>query len=171
MVTQPDKDTEPEVASEFAKLLVSLDYPLYVVTTTVATESTGCLIGFATQCSIHPPRFLACISKKNHTVRLAARATVLAVHVVDKSSKALAEHFGSETGDEIDKFRSIGWRSVDGAPVLDDCDRWFIGSIIDWIDLGDHVGHLLAPIRVQNGAAAAQLTFQRARDITPGHAP
>ncbi len=82
--------------SAFAQLVAALDYPLYVITTAVQGEPTGCLIGFATQCSIHPPRFLACISKKNHTFQLARRATVFAVHVVDEDNKALAEAFGGE---------------------------------------------------------------------------
>ncbi|MEO8314524.1 MAG: flavin reductase family protein [Pseudomonadota bacterium] len=171
MFKQQAIGTDQEVASDFARLVASLDYPLYVVTTTVETESTGCLIGFATQCSIHPPRFLACISKKNHTSLLAVRATVLAVHVVDNENKAIADRFGGETGDEIDKFATVGWRSMAGAPVLTDCDRWFIGSIIERIDLGDHVGYLLEPILVQNGPASEQLTLQQARDIKPGHAP
>src|SRR5690606_28471984 len=54
----------------FARLVATFDYPLYIVTTAVGQERSGCLIGFATQCSIHPPRFLACISKKNHTFGL-----------------------------------------------------------------------------------------------------
>ncbi len=64
-------DSSTGIAAAFARLVATLDYPLYVVTTAVNNEPTGCLIGFATQCSIHPPRFLACISKKNHTFQLA----------------------------------------------------------------------------------------------------
>jgi flavin reductase (DIM6/NTAB) family NADH-FMN oxidoreductase RutF len=59
------------MTSPFEQLTATLNYPLYVVTTAVEDERAGCLIGFATQCSIHPPRFLACISKKNHTLALA----------------------------------------------------------------------------------------------------
>jgi flavin reductase (DIM6/NTAB) family NADH-FMN oxidoreductase RutF len=90
--------------SPFARFARSLDYPLYIVTTAVQAERSGCLIGFATQCSIRPPRFLACLSKKNHTFELAQRAAVLAVHRVDEGRKQLAGLFGGETGDEVDKF-------------------------------------------------------------------
>ena len=160
-----------EVASAFARLVADLDYPLYVVTTAVQKEPTGCLIGFATQCSIHPPRFLAGISKKNHTFQLAGRAAVFAVHVVDEENKAIAELFGGETGDEVDKFARVRWRYVDGVPILDDCPRWFTGVVLEHIDLGDHVGHLLEPLRVEAGPVSGQLTYQQARDIEPGHKP
>lgn len=158
-------------AGEFARLVAGLDYPLFVVTTAVLNEPTGCLIGFATQCSIHPPRFLACISKKNHTFSLAEQATVLAVHVVDQDNRAIADLFGGETGDEIDKFARVGWRILDGVPVLHDCPRWFTARIVERLDLGDHMGHLLEPLHVEGGPATDQLTYQQARDIEPGHQP
>ena len=159
------------MASPFERLAATLDYPLYVMTTAVDDELTGCLIGFATQCSIHPPRFLACLSKQNHTLQLARRAAVLAVHVIDEQNRDLAELFGGETGDEIDKFAQVRWHSAHGVPILDDCDRWFAGSVLEQHDLGDHVGFLLAPLDTEQHGRAEQLTFQQARDIEPGHKP
>jgi flavin reductase (DIM6/NTAB) family NADH-FMN oxidoreductase RutF len=159
------------VASSFARLVAELDYPLYVVTTALHNEPTGCLVGFATQCSIHPPRFLAGISRKNHTFQLAKLAAVFAVHVVDERNKGIAELFGGETGDEVDKFSRVPWHYVDGVPILDDCARWFTGTVLEQINLGDHVGHVLEPLKVQTGSASDQLTYQQARDIEPGHKP
>jgi flavin reductase (DIM6/NTAB) family NADH-FMN oxidoreductase RutF len=159
------------MASAFERLVATLDYPLYVVTTAVDERPTGCLIGFATQCSIHPPRFLACISKKNHTLLPARQAAVVAVHVVERNDKRIAELFGGETGDEIDKFARVSWHFAHGVPILDECRRWFAGSVLEQIDLGDHVGFLLEPIDTEQRAASEQLTFQQARDIEPGHKP
>ena len=159
------------MTSRFERLVATLDYPLYVVTTVVEQQPTGCLIGFATQCSIHPPRFLACISKKNHTLSLAVRAPTLAVHIIDKKNKRIAELFGGETGDDVDKFSRVRWHFVHGAPVVDACDRWFAGLVLERLDLGDHVGFLLEPIDTEQHATSEQLTFQKARDIEPGHKP
>lgn len=170
-MTNPRTTSSSNAVAGFAQLVATLDYPVYIATTSVDNEPTGCLIGFATQCSIHPPRFLACISKKNHTFALSKRAAVFAVHIVDDRSRAIAELFGGETGDEIDKFKQVHWRFVDGAPVLDNCARWFTGRVLEHIDLGDHMGHLLEPVSVATGEARAQLTYQRARTIEPGHQP
>ena len=158
-------------ASPFARLVATLDYPLYIVTTALGNERSGCLIGFATQCSIHPPRFLACISKKNHTFQLVRQASLVAVHVIDQRNKDIAELFGGDTGDEVDKFERVRWHEVDGVPVLDDCERWFAGSVLERIDLGDHLGLLVSPVEVESTAASEQLTFQDARGIKPGHKP
>jgi flavin reductase (DIM6/NTAB) family NADH-FMN oxidoreductase RutF len=160
------------MASPFEQLMATLDYPLYVITTAVGDERAGCLMGFATQCSIHPPRFLACISKKNHTYALARRASIFGVHILDKNDAGIAELFGGETGDEVDKFARVTWHSgPSGVPVLDACQRWFAGSVLDHIDLGDHVAFLLEPIEAERDATEEQLTFQRARCIEPGHDP
>jgi flavin reductase (DIM6/NTAB) family NADH-FMN oxidoreductase RutF len=159
------------MASPFERLVATLDYPLYVVTTALGNQPAGCLIGFATQCSIHPPRFLACISRKNHTLLLANQAAFVAVHVIEEKDKQLAELFGGETGDDVDKFARVSWHSAHGVPILDECQRWFVGSVLEQIDLGDHVGFLLEPVDTSQNANAEQLTFQRARDIKPGHKP
>lgn len=159
------------MASSFERLVATLDYPLYVVTTAAKDERAGCLVGFATQCSIHPPRFLACLSKKNRTLEVARRAATLAVHVIDDKNRNIAELFGGETGDEVDKFARVSWHSEDGVPILDACERWFAGSILEQIDLGDHVGFVLEPIDTEQIAASEQLTFQEARNIEPGHRP
>ena len=159
------------MASSFERFVATLDYPLYVVTTAVQGDLTGCLVGFATQCSIHPPRFLACISKKNHTQLLAHRATTLAVHVVEEKDRPIAELFGGETGDVVDKFGHVRWHYAHGVPILDDCERWFAGSVLEQIDFGDHVGFLLEPLETEQSGTSEQLTFQQARDIKPGHKP
>ena len=127
-------------ASLFERLVATLDYPLYVVTTAVQNEPAGCLVGFATQCSIHPPRFVACISNKNHTLLVARRAAILGVHIIEKSDKYIAEVFGGETGDEVDKFARVSWHYAHGVPKLDACERWFAGSVLEQIVLGDEPG-------------------------------
>ncbi len=82
------------MGGSFQHLVTRLDYPLFVATVAADQERDGCLVGFATQCSIHPPRFLACLSDKNRTYRLAERADTLAVHLVTEDERTLAELFG-----------------------------------------------------------------------------
>jgi flavin reductase (DIM6/NTAB) family NADH-FMN oxidoreductase RutF len=159
------------VAAPFARIAARLDYPMFVVTAAADGERSGCLVGFTTQVSIHPPRFLAGLSKKNYTYGVATRAPRLAVHVLDEQARAVAELFGGETGDEVDKFDRCRWHpGPDDVPVLDDVVAWFSGPVLDRIDLGDHVGFLLAP---DAGECADQwgrpLTFRDVRGMDPGH--
>ena len=61
-----------------------LDYPMYVVTAAAGEQRSGCLVGFGSQVSIDPPRWLVCISVVNHTHPVAEAADVLAVHLLDR---------------------------------------------------------------------------------------
>jgi flavin reductase (DIM6/NTAB) family NADH-FMN oxidoreductase RutF len=161
---------EPEAT--FNSLVGELDYPMFIVTTVAGGDRAGCLIGFASQASIHPSRFLACLSVKNHTTGVAARAQHLAVHFLPADREDLAELFGGTTGDEVDKFALCDWpEGPHGVPLVDGCVNRFVGRILERLDLGDHVGHLLAPIDGQAGRGERPLTFHRARRIEPGHAP
>jgi len=162
--------TDP--GSTFLKLAGSLDYPLFIVTATDGQRREGCVIGFATQSSFDPPRFLACLSRENRTYRLALGVQALAVHLVPRSQAALVKLFGGETGDEIDKFERCEWHEGPrGLPLLDGCPSWLVGEILARHDLGDHVGFLLAPSEVRYEPSDEEIVyFQEVKDeIEPGH--
>lgn len=160
-----------ETAKEvFESLVDDLEYPMLIVTTVAGSERAGCMVGFATQSSIDPPRYLVCISKRNRTHRVAESAPVLAVHFVPSEREDLAELFGGETGDEVDKFSRCDWREGPaGVPIVEGCGNWFAGEILERHDLGDHTGFLLRPIGGERAQPVDSFPFHRARRIEPGH--
>jgi flavin reductase (DIM6/NTAB) family NADH-FMN oxidoreductase RutF len=154
------------------RLFARLDYPMFIVTLAVEGERGGCLVGFTTQCSIDPPRFLVCLSEQNRTFALAQRAESLVVHMVPRDAADLAELFGGETGDEVDKFELCDWTpGPGGAPVLDRCENWFAGRVLERFDVGDHMAFLLDPFEAHSDGGERQLDFHRAKRIEPGHEP
>ena len=154
----------------FQRLVAQLDYPMFIATVATNHERAGCLIGFATQCSIHPPRFLAGISDKNRTYRVARSATAMAIHLVPEDADELAELFGGETGDDVDKFERCDWHpGPEDVPLLDDCPNRFVGRIAERVPFGDHIGLVLEPFFAEEDAEAGQLGFHRAKRIDPGH--
>jgi flavin reductase (DIM6/NTAB) family NADH-FMN oxidoreductase RutF len=164
---------EQDLDRTFTSLMGELDYPMFIVTTVAPDgERSGCLIGFATQISIHPPRFLVGLSDKNRTYRVVRRAEHIAVHFVPEDGEELAELFGSETGDEIDKFSRCAWHEGPaGLPILDDLPNWFAGRILRRMRGGDHDALVLEPIAAERDAEEKELTFHRVKRVEPGHAP
>ena len=143
---------------------------MFIATVASDGERAGCLIGFATQCSIHPPRFLAGISDKNRTFRVARGAAAMAIHLVPEDATELAELFGGETGDEVDKFKRCAWRpGPDGVPLLDECPNRFVGRVLWRHEAGDHDAFLLEPVAAEKGTAEDEFTFHRAKRIEAGH--
>ena len=155
----------------FETIVGRLDYPMFVATTAGAGgERAGCLVGFATQVSIDPARFLVCVSDKNRTYRVLREADAMAVHVVPADAADLVELFGGETGDEADKFARCEWRpGPEGLPVLARCPSWFAGRIVDRVALGDHVGHVVEPFDGEAGYDGPAFPFSRAKRVEPGH--
>jgi flavin reductase (DIM6/NTAB) family NADH-FMN oxidoreductase RutF len=159
-----------DAAATFHALVGDLEYPMFIVTTRAGDEPLGCLVGFATQMSIDPPRFAVCLSHSNRTFRRGQAATVLGVHCVPAHARELAELFGGATGDEIDKFARCAWHDgPEGVPILDECPNWFVGRVIWRHDAGDHDAFLLEPVAAQAGSGEGEFTFHRAKRIEPGH--
>jgi flavin reductase (DIM6/NTAB) family NADH-FMN oxidoreductase RutF len=157
---------------DFQRLMAQLDYSLFIVTAAADGERGGCLVGFASQVSINPPRFVICLSVKNRTFVVAQRASVLVVHFVPEQAEELALLFGGQTGDETDKFSQCEWREgPNGTPVLASLQDWFAGRILERLDFGDHCGLLLEPMDGEAHHSGSPLTFRRAKWIEPGHEP
>jgi flavin reductase (DIM6/NTAB) family NADH-FMN oxidoreductase RutF len=159
-----------DVKETFIELTGRLDYPMLLVTTAADGERSGCLVGFSTQCSIHPPRFIVCLSDKNHTTRLASVADALAVHFPPAEAMDLAELFGGETDDEVDKFSRCQWHTGPlGVPIIDACRRWFVGAILERHSLGDHIAFVLEPVDASDDGGGGILMFSDVKHLKPGH--
>ena len=158
----------------FTRYCESLDFPMTIVTAFDGRERSGCLVGFHTQCSIEPRRWLVCISKANHTFGVARRAEWLVVHLLRDDQHALAQLFGGVTEDAIAPHEKF--ERAPGVPGP--AERRFSTAAIGSPDAcssastaGDHVAHVLEITEVgQEHAPAPQFGSMSVRDITPGHA-
>jgi flavin reductase (DIM6/NTAB) family NADH-FMN oxidoreductase RutF len=155
----------------FDSLMMSLDGPMVVVTTAVAGEQAGCLVGFHAQSAIDPQRYCLWLSKANHTYRLALRSTHLAVHFLTRDDLDLAEHFGTLTGDEVDKFDGVAFHAgVDDVPLLDRCPHRMILRRVALLDEGgDHVCLTAQCLDAETTGRFEPLRLSQVSDLVPGH--
>lgn len=164
-------DAADDRKEAFHRLVAGIDYPMFIVTVASAEDRDGCLVGFLTQASIRPPRLMVMLSKANRTYRVAQGASQLVVHFLHAGNRGLSELFGEQTGDSIDKFSRCQWQAVTGidVPVLRGTRGWVAGSILDRVDCGDHVGHLIDVVGARIDEPGPQLAFQAVKDMKPGH--
>lgn len=167
----PHPATPPPLdAAELQPFTAALDYSMFVVTAAVGEDRSGCLVGFATQASIEPPRFLVCLSLNNHTYAVAQRASLLAVHALGPDQHDLARLFGEETGTFVDKFAQCSWRpGLRDVPMIEGCPRILVGDVLEQVPFGDHAGFLLEPIHLETASRAPGLTFTDLDDLSAGH--
>jgi len=163
----------------FSSLMRSLDPAMAVVTAADGDELAGCLVGFHGQTSIDPPRYGVWLSKANHTYRVALRATHLGVHLLTDAGgrgrdrdRELAELFGTESGDDVDKFADLAHeRGPGGVPLLADCPHRLVlerSVLLD--DGGDHVCLTGEPVDAAAAGPFAPLRLGQVDQLTPGHA-
>ncbi|MEV2250286.1 flavin reductase family protein [Streptomyces sp. NPDC050147] len=150
-----------------------LDYPMYLVTAAGDEGPAGCLVGFASQCALEPPRFVVWLSRANHTYQVARDASFLGVHLLRRDQHDLAGLFGGECGERVDKFARVRWEARSGgAPVLTKCPAWWVGKIERHADWGDHVGFHLTPVEAGAdplGPREELLRLSDVSDLSPGH--
>ncbi|MET0764582.1 MAG: flavin reductase family protein, partial [Blastococcus sp.] len=156
---------------DLAGLIATLDPPMAVVTAVSDRERAGCLIGFHAQSSIDPARYVVWLSKANHTFRVGLHARYFGVHFLREEDMELARLFGTESGDDVDKFDHCAWRTgVGGVPVLVDCPYRFTATRVALLDEGgDHICLVLQPVEVAPASPFRPLRLSRTTQLTPGH--
>jgi flavin reductase (DIM6/NTAB) family NADH-FMN oxidoreductase RutF len=156
--------------SSVARVMGAREMPLHIVTAYDGSRRDGCLVGFATEASMHPPRLLVCLSLANLTHRIAVSSPALAVHLVPVHRHDLAELFGGETGDEVDKLARVAWTAgPHELPLLDECPVRLVGRVVSRHPFGDHEGFLLEPLEDTELPRQDAMATREALDIRPGH--
>ena len=155
----------------FNTLMAALDSPLIVVTTADERERAGCLVEFHVQSSIEPHRYCVWLSKANYTYRVALHSSYLVIHFLTADDLPLAELFGTQTGDTVDKFAGLPVDSgPGGAPVLRQCPNWLAVRRIALLDEGgDHVCVTTEPVAAQTAGAFRPLRISQAGHLRAGH--
>jgi flavin reductase (DIM6/NTAB) family NADH-FMN oxidoreductase RutF len=155
----------------FDTLMASADPPLIVLTTAAEDERAGCLVGFHVQSSITPEHYCVWLSKANHTYRVSLRAAHFAVHFLTDQDLAIAERFGTRSGEDTDKFAGLDL-DVDefGVPLLRACPNRMSLERIAVLDVGGD--HVCLTARVTSAAAREEfvpLRVSNATQLDPGH--
>ena len=156
---------------DFDTLMAALDSPLIVVTAADERERAGCLVEFHVQSSIDPQRYCVWLSKANYTYRVALQSSHLVIHFLTADDLPLAELFGTQTGDTVDKFAGLPVDSgPGGAPVLRQCPNWLAVRRIALLDEGgDHACLTTEPVAAQTAGPFRPLRISQAGHLKAGH--
>lgn len=157
--------------SAFDELVAAMDGTMVIVTAAAGEERDGCLVGFHSQCSIEPRRYAVWLSVANRTTEIAQCAEHLAVHLLGRDDHDLAELFGGQTGDEVDKLARCEWEpGLGGVPLLVRCPARFVGRVVESVSgTSDHDLFVLDVLEAPTRAPVAPLRLSAVRGIDPGH--
>ena len=154
----------------FDAIVRSIDASMTVVTASMSGQDAGCLIGFHSQCSIRPERWVAWVSPANRSFPVITGANRVAIHFLGDDQHDLAVLFGSETGDEVDKFAHCDVNRSSGPPVITRCANVMVADRVALLDDGgDHAGVVVEPVEVRAEASFVPLRLASVDDLDPGH--
>jgi flavin reductase (DIM6/NTAB) family NADH-FMN oxidoreductase RutF len=155
----------------FGTLMASTDPPLTVLTTAAEGVRAGCLVGFHAQSSITPQHYCVWLSKANHTYRVSLRAAHFAIHFLTEEDFALAEQFGTLSGEVTDKFAGVDLDlDQNGVPLLRGCpNRMSLERIAMLDDGSDHVCLTTRVSSAQTTGTFVPLRVSSAASLVPGH--
>jgi len=87
------------------KAMYKLSYGLFVLTAREGAKDNGCIINTAIQAASTPNQISICVNKANYTHDMIMRTGAFTISVISqKASFELFEHFGFQTGREVEKF-------------------------------------------------------------------
>lgn len=156
----------------FGQLMASVDPAMIVVTTVAENEPAGCLVGFHAQSSISAEHYCLWLSKANHTYRTGLRATHFAVHFLTESDLSVAEWFGTQSGENTNKFAGVEVDfSEQGVPLLRECpNRLVLERIAVLDDGGDHGCFTTRVLSARSGGPFTPLRLSDVSHLDPGRA-
>lgn len=127
-----------------------------------------------TSVSLDPQIVLFCVGKTMSSTRVLAAADHVAVHVLGAEHEEIARRVATSGLSGAERLAGLDWSAGRfDEPVLGACAARFSGPILDRIDAGDHLIHLVAAHDVAlAGAARPTLMFHRGRfGPTPAFGP
>ena len=163
--------TATDLDAAFDDLAGFVDPAMVIVTANDGDADAGCLVGFHSQTSISPQRWGVWISRANRTHEVVMRAERVGIHFLSAADRELAELFGGETGDEIDKFASCDVVRRHGVPMLASCHAWMVGDVVGLHADGDHTCVVVAPAAIGENVPERPLRLADVDGIEPGHQP
>lgn len=123
------------------KALFKIGYGLYVVTSNDGTKDNGLIVNTVMQVTSSPERVAVAINKSNYSHDVIKNSGKMNVNVLGEDAPfKVFEHFGFQSGREIDKFATCSpSRSANGLVVLPHYINSYMSLDVEqYIDLGSH---------------------------------
>lgn len=147
-----------------ASLFRSLDRELWVITSGFEDRTSGLISTSVSQASIlaSRPRLTIGLAKHHFTGELVEHSGTFVAHLIDASQHEWVRHFGTQSGEETDKFAGVKTEAgITGAPILSDSPAWLECRVEASLDSGDRWWHLAEIVNAKWTDGFSPYTFQQ----------
>jgi len=93
--------------------------------------------------SLDPPLVMLSVARTAASFEAMEQCDRYAVHILCDGQQELSKVFARSAADGVEKFDGVDWhRAEDGLPLLDGCLARIECTVVDRVELGDHVGYV-----------------------------
>lgn len=154
------------------KVLRSLSYGVYVVSTLDGARPTGCVANSAMQITSSPATIAVSINHDNYTNECISKSGMFAVSILaEDSSPSLIGHFGFQSGRDVNKFDTVSYEMQSGLPVLTDSCGYIVCKVVDRMETSTHTVFLGEAIGGETLKTTPAMTYAYYHNVIKGKSP
>ncbi len=156
------------------KVLHSITYGMYVVSSTKEEKLNGQIANTVFQITSKPARIAISINRENLTYEYIKKSGVFSVSILSTEAPfKFIGLFGFRSGRDIEKFKDVKYKiGVTGAPiVLDHTIGYIEAKVIDSIDVGTHTVFIGEVVDADYLAEGTPMTYDYYHNVVKGKTP
>ena len=155
-----------------SKVLRTLSYGVYIVSTMDGERPTGCTANSAMQITSSPATIAVSINHDNYTNHCIDASGLFAVSILaEKSASSLVGHFGFQSGREVNKFDTVSFEMKSGVPIITDSCGYIVCKVINKMETSSHTVFLGEVIDGDVLLSAPAMTYAYYHNVIKGKSP
>lgn len=155
-----------------SKVLRTLSYGVYIVSTMDGERPTGCTANSAMQITSSPATIAVSINHDNYTNHCIDASGLFAVSILSETSApSLIGHFGFQSGREVNKFDTISFEMKSGVPIITDSCGYIVCKVINKMETSSHTVFLGEVIDGDVLLSAPAMTYAYYHNVIKGKSP
>lgn len=157
------------------KVLRNLSYGMYIVGAK-DEKSVGCIANTVVQITSDPKTIAVSINHDNYTNEVIKKTKKFSVSILSENTNPeIIGTFGYKTSREVDKYKNIDTKDIEGLPVLTDSCGNIVCKVIDTMETSTHTVFLGEIIAMDNYTDDTPMTYKYYHEVlklkSPKNAP
>lgn len=155
-----------------SKVLRTLSYGVYIVSTMDGERPTGCTANSAMQITSSPATIAVSINHDNYTNHCIDASGLFAVSILaETSAPSLIGHFGFQSGRDVNKFDTVSFEMKSGVPIITDSCGYIVCKVINKMETSSHTVFLGEVIDGDVLLSAPAMTYAYYHNVIKGKSP
>lgn len=154
------------------KVLNNISYGVYVVSTLDGETPVGCIANSIMQVTSEPPTIAVSINHDNFTHKCMKENGRFAICILsEESDPGIIGTFGFQSGQNINKFQTIGFELKEKLPVIKDACGYILCEIMDTMETNTHTVFLANVLEGDLLKEEVAMTYAYYHNVVKGKSP